>query len=162
MTHVAGGGAEEFSRVGAALVTAREDVREALQALTAEDINKILNKLDKQELLTPHEKNLVGLWIVGDAEGYTKMEDDFQEWQEEFRRLSGVLESYTGQSLAPQNLVEAYGVLEDAIRVAADISFFLEKKERVERFNAAINNWTPDDCKIIASMLRSMMARPDL
>jgi hypothetical protein len=162
MMSVAGRGAEDFNRVRATLATARDEVREALQALTAEAINKILTKLDKQELLAPDERNLVGLWIVGDAEGYTKMEDDFQEWLEEFRRLSGVLESYTGRSLEPQNLVEAYGVLEDAIRVAADIAFFLEKKERLERFNAAINSWTEDDCKIIASMLRSMMARSDM
>jgi hypothetical protein len=155
-------GAEDFSRVGAALVKAKAMVREGLQAMTAEDIASILKKLENKELLTPEERNLVGLWVVGDAEGYTKMEDDFREWQDEFRRLSGVLESYAGQEPSPQTLVEAYGVLEDATRVAADISFFLEKKERVERFNAAINNLTPDDAKFLVSMLKSMLSREDM
>jgi hypothetical protein len=163
MRGVSGDGvAEDFSRVGAALVKAKAKVREDLQAMTAGEIFNILKKLEKKELLTPEERNLVGLWVVGDAEGYTKMEDDFREWQEEFRRLSGVLESYAGQEPSPQTLVEAYGVLEDATRVAADISFFLEKKERVERFNAAINNLTPDDAKFLASMLKSMLSHEDM
>jgi hypothetical protein len=153
---------DDLTRVSSELVQIRDKVREELQTSTNEDITRILNKLEKQELLTPEERNLVGFWLVGDAQGYIKMEDDFNEWQEEFRRLSGVLESYMGQSPSPQTLVEAHGVLEDAIRVAADISFFLEKKERVERFNAAINNLTPDDAKFIASMIQAMLSREDL
>ena len=88
------------------------------------------------------------------------MEADFSDWQEEFRRLTGMIESYAGQDDSPQNLVEVHGVLEDAIRVAADLAFFLEEKDRVERFNAAINNLTPDDAKFLADMLRSMRPGP--
>ena len=152
---------DDLTRVSSDLVQVKDKVREELQAATAEDITRILKKLENQELLTPDEKNLVGFWLVGDAEGYTKMENDFSEWQEEFRRLGSILESYEGQSPSPQTLVELHGVLEDAIRVAADISFFLEEKDRVERFNSAINNLTPDDAKFLASMIREMMAKSD-
>ena len=88
---------DDLTRVSAGLVQAKDKVREELQASTAEDLTSIIKKLKKQELLTPEERNLVGFWIVGDAEGFTKMEEDFNEWQEEFRRLSGLLETYAGQ-----------------------------------------------------------------
>ncbi len=153
---------DDLTRVSSELVQLKDKVREELQASTAEDITRILKKLAKQELLTPDERALVGFWIVGDAEGFTKMEEDFNEWQEEFRRLSGAIESYMGQSPSPQVLMEAHGLLEDAIRVAADISFFLEKKDRLERFHSAINNLTPEDAKFLASMLQSMMSRADM
>jgi len=163
MKSVSGSGSmDDFARVSSQLVQLKNKVREELQAATAENITKILKKLEKQELLTPEERNLVELWIVGDAEGYTKMENDFGKWQEEFRRLGDVLESYTGQTSSPQTLVEAHGVLEDAIRLTADISYFLEKKDRVERFNSAINNLTPDDAKFLAGMLRSMMSSKEM
>jgi hypothetical protein len=163
MKSVAGSSAsEDFSKVGSELVQLKAKVREEIQAATADDITKILKKLENAEPLTPPEKDLVGIWVVGDAEGYTKMEDDFGEWQEEFRRLSGVLETYEGQAPSPQTMVEVHGVLEDAVRVTADISHFLEKKNRVERFHAAINNLTPDSAKFLASMLKSMLSRPDM
>jgi hypothetical protein len=112
--------------------------------------------------LTPEEKNLVGLWVVGDAEGYTKMENDFGEWRKEFRRLSQVLETYEGQDPSPPNLVEVHGVLEDAVRLTADLANFLDKKDRVQRFHTAINNLTPDDAKFLISMLRSMLTSEDM
>jgi hypothetical protein len=153
---------DDLTRVSSDLVQAKNQVREEIQAATAEDITKILKKLGNQDPLTPEEKNLVELWIVGDAEGYTKMENDFGEWQKEFQRLSGVLDSYAGQTPSPQTLVEVHGVLEDAIRIAADISYFLEKKDRVERFNSAINNLTAADSRFLADMIRSMLANPEM
>ena len=153
---------DDFARVSSELVQLKNRVREELQAATAEDVAKILKKLANRELLTPEERNLVELWIVGDAEGYTKMENNFGQWQEELRRLGGVLESYAGQASSPQTLVEVHGVLEDAIRLTADISYFLEKKERVERFQSAINNLTPEDAKFLAGMLKSMMSSAEM
>ena len=163
MNRVAGSGAsEDFSRVGLELAQLKGKVREELQAATALYLTRIIQKLEDRELLSPREREVVSLWIVGDAEGYTKMENDFREWQAEFRRLSGVLERYEGQELSPPALVELQGVLEDAVRVTADISNFLEKKERIERFHQDINNFTPEDAKFLISMLKSMLYSPEL
>jgi hypothetical protein len=163
MKSVSGSGSiDDLTRVSSELVQLKNKVREELQAATAENIKKILKKLDNREPLTPEEKNLVELWIVGDAEGYTKMENDFGKWQEEFRRLGDVLESYAGQTPSPQTLVEAHGVLEDAIRLTADISYFLEKKDRVDRFQSAINNLSAEDAKFLAGMLRSMLSSQEM
>jgi len=158
MNNVAGSGAsEDFTRVGSVLAQLQGKVREEIQAATAEKITGIIQKLENQENLSLEEKELVGVWLVGDAEGYTKMEDDFEEWRQEFRRLSRVLETYQGRDPSPRTLVELYGVLEDAVRVIADISYFLEKRERVERFHAAINNVSPEDGKFLASMLKAKL-----
>lgn len=163
MNRVAGSGAsEDFSRVILKLAQLKVRVREELQAATSRDLNRIIQKLEDRELLSPKEREIVSLWIVGDAEGYTKMENDFRAWQEEFRRLSGVLESYEGQELSPPTLVELQGILEDAIRVTADISNFLEKKERIERFQSDINNFTPEDAEFLVSMLKSMLYSPEM
>jgi hypothetical protein len=59
-------------------------------------------------------------------------------------------------------MVEVHGVLEDAVRVTADLSHFLEKKERVERFHSAINNLTPDDAKFLVTMLKSMLSSQEM
>ena len=158
----ANGAAEDFSRMGLQLAQLQSLVREEIQAATAERVSGIIQKLESQEPLNPEEKDMVGLWIVGDAEGYIKMEDDFREWQEEFRRLGRVLETYEGRGSSPQTLVELHGVLEDAVRVISDISCFLEKKERLERFQTAINNVNPEDGKFLASMLKAKLASANI
>jgi len=156
------GAADDFTRVGSDLVQLKAKVREEIQASTAEGILGIIQKLENNVMLHPDERQLVGLWVVGDAEGYTKMENDLGKWRDEFRRLGGILESFEGQSASPQALVEVHGVLEDAVRLTADISHFLEKKERVERFHTAINNLSPDDASFIASMLKSMLTSEEM
>ena len=154
--------AEDFSRMGAMLAQLKGKVREEMQAATAGDITKILKKLEAGQPLTPEEKDYVGLWVVGDAVGYTKIENDFQQWLAEFKRLGSALEAYESQEKSPQMMVEMHGLLEDAVRVAADIANFLEKKERVERFSEAINHLTTDDAKLLAEILKSMLTRSDM
>ena len=154
--------AEDFSRMGAVLAQLKGKIREEMQAATAGDITKILKKLEAGQSLTPEEKDNVGLWVVGDAVGYTKMENDFQHWLTEFKRLGGALEAYEIQDKSPQMLMEMHGLLEDAVRVAADLANFLEKKERVERFSEAINNLTTDDTKLLGEILKSMLTRSDM
>lgn len=153
---------EEFNRLGAALVQLKEKIREEIQTATAGDIAEILKKLKDNEPLSPQEKETVGLWVVGDAAGYTKMEDDYPEWLAEFQRLGGVLAAYEGKEDSPRNLVEAHGLLEDAIRVAADLAYFLEKKERVDRFAQAINNLTREDARYLVDILKAMLSRTDM
>lgn len=163
MKNIAGSDSvDDYTRVGGELAQVRSRVRETLQTATVKEVTNVLKKLENRETLTPEEKNLVGLWVVGDAEGYLKMEDDFGEWLEEFQRLVKVLETYEGREATPQNLVELHGVLEDAVRVTSDIAFFLDKKDRVERFHTAINNLTPDDAEFLISLLRAVLTSADM
>ena len=163
MIRVAGSNAsEDFSRVGLKLAQLKGKVREELQAATADKISKIIQRLEDRELLSPQERELISLWIVGDAEGYTSMENNFKGWQDEFRRLSRVLEAYEGRDPSPRTLIELHGVLEDAVRVASDIANFLEKKERIERFHQDINNFTSEDAGFLASMLKAKLASEEM
>ena len=107
------------------------------------------------------EKQTVKLWVVGDAEGYIKMENNFQDWLKEYRRLLDIIADWEGKTGSVQELVEVHGVLEDAIKVADDVAHFLEDRERVARCETALSNLNAEDNKFIAGMLKSMLASPD-
>ena len=111
--------------------------------------------------MTEAEKQTVKLWVVGDAEGYVKMENNFQDWLEEYRRLLDIIADWEGKTGSVQELVEVHGVLEDAIKVADAVAHFLEDRERVARFENAMSNLNAEDNKFIAGMLKSMLASPD-
>jgi CO dehydrogenase/acetyl-CoA synthase alpha subunit len=154
--------ADELSQAGMELVKARNAIREELQKLTATAMKPIIQKLKKNEPLNPEEKDLVEMWIVGDAEGFTKKENEYREWLEEFTRLGRTI---ADQGMVPSALPEMlnlYGSLEDAVRLAGDLQFFLEEKERIGRFQQSIQNLGASDAELLANILHEKLTSPEM
>jgi len=152
---------ESYSYVATQLVQSKNAIRQAIEQATAEAIAAIIGKLEKNQPLDEAEKQTVKLWVVGDAEGYVKMENNFQDWLEEYRRLLDIIAAWEGKTGSVQELVEVHGVLEDAIKVADAVAHYLEDRERVARFESAMSTLNAEDNKFIAGMLKSMLASPD-
>ena len=139
----------------------KNGIRQAIEQATAEAVAAIIGKLENNQPLNEAEKQTVKLWVVGDAEGYVKMENNFQDWLKEYRRLLDIIAAWEGKTGSVQELVEVHGVLEDAIKVADAVAHYLEDRERVARFETAMSNLNAEDNKFIAGMLKSMLASPD-
>jgi hypothetical protein len=152
---------ESFGYVATALVKSKNEIRQAIELATAEVVAAIIGKLENNQPLNEAEKQTVKLWVVGDAEGYVKMENNFQDWLAEYRRLLDTIADWEGKTGSVQELVEVHGVLEDAIKVADAVAHYLEDRERVARFENAINSLNAEDNKFIAGMLKSMLDSPD-
>ena len=82
---------DAFQQVGSVLSNNKNDIREALQKETSTEIKNIIDHLKNKRTISTEELELIKLWIVGDAESYTKMENNFQDWLQEFKRLETVL-----------------------------------------------------------------------
>ncbi|RJR42589.1 MAG: hypothetical protein C4567_06940 [Deltaproteobacteria bacterium] len=147
----------DLDRVGAALAAAKDQVREALQDLTGAAMEGIIEKLENRESLTPEEKDYVRSWIVGDAESYLRVENHLQAWLREFKALQSAVRSYEGQEVSAPNLLNLHAVLEDAVRVAAEIEGFLEKKERIERFEKTIQTIDQEGASFIIGILKGQL-----
>jgi len=149
--------ADDLMRAGATLATAKNQIREAIQDLTGPQMEAIITKLEKGEPLTQEEQDYVRAWIIGDAASYTRVEDHLQTWLQEFGALKGAVQSYEGQEVTVQNLLNLHAVLEDAVRVAVNIQGFLEKKERIERFEKSIQSLGKEDAPFIISILKGQL-----
>jgi hypothetical protein len=152
---------ESYGYVATQLVQSKNEIRQAIELATTEAVAAIIGKLENNQPLNEAEKQTVKLWIVGDAEGYVKMENNFQEWLAEYRRLLDVIADWEGKTGSVQELVEVHGMLEDAIKVADDVAHYLEDRERVARCEAALRNLNAEDNKFMAGMLKSMLDSPD-
>lgn len=127
-----------FQKAGSALSEAKNIVREEAQQQTSSELKKVINKLQSSNPMTTEEIALMKAWIVGDAIGYTKMENSFQNWLSEYERLEKSLASYENKDCSPKDLLKLHGILEDALRVSYDIANFLEKKDRINKFESAV------------------------
>ncbi|UCC94744.1 MAG: hypothetical protein JSW40_08000 [Candidatus Omnitrophota bacterium] len=148
---------ESFMQVSVSLSHNKDDARETIQEVTSQSIKDVIGKLEKGSQLTAEELDCVRLWIIGDAEGYTEMENDFQEWLKEYRRLATVLAGYENRPIPTKELVKVHGVLEDAVRVSADIGNFLEKKERIKKFEDATRDFVSLDKEVLKHILESKL-----
>lgn len=127
-----------FQQAGGVLSNAKNIVRETAQQKTAAEIKKIINKLISKDSITNDEVTLIKAWIIGDAIGYTKMENNFQDWLTEYERLEKSLMAYENKDCTPEELFKLHGILEDANRVSYDIAYFLENQDRIKKFETAI------------------------
>lgn len=149
--------AADLDRVGAALAGAKNQIREAIQDLTGAQMEAIIEKLENRAPLTQEEQDYVRSWIIGDAESYTRVENHLQTWLQEFKALQGAVQSYEGQEVTVRNLSNLHAILEDAVRVAANIEDFLEKKERIDRFERSIQSIDQEDASFIVSILKGQL-----
>lgn len=143
---------ELFQKAGSALSQAKDAVREEIQKTTSDRIRMIIDKLESNGRINAADLELIRLWIVGDAESYIKMENDFENWLTEFQRLQDEAAKMESYDMNEQDLFRAHGVLQDAVRLTYDIANYLENKERVQKFESAMGDGIDND-------ERSMMAQ---
>lgn len=156
--------ASAFQQLETVLNESINNIREEIQGITSEQIEKIIKKLKDNKSITVDEQAVIELWIIGDAESYTKMENNFQDWLEELKRLEVVLKDYKLKEHTLNDLFKLHGIFEDAIRLTVDITNFLDNEERINRFKTAIksiSNLEKKDRNMLINILSEKLLSPN-
>jgi hypothetical protein len=154
--------AGSFERMVPQLTALADLLRETYQASVKKEIVTVIAKLKKGGDLAPADVAVVESFMVGDAEAYTRLENDFQSWVAELGRLMGVLGQLSNR-LEGRGPLEALGEVEDARRVLGDIDNFLEQKERVTRFRHSIAQGIDDDRRnMLIELLQELLESPGI
>ena len=153
---------ELFIKSHIRLSQTRQAAREEMQKATSEKIKAIISKMLGDSILSSQDIEYIRMWIVGDADGYTAMENDYESWLLEYDRLIQVLSSYSNKSCSSEELLKLQGILEDALRLAADIGNYLEKKERITKFETAISDQASLDKGVLRQILETKLSSSEL
>lgn len=133
------------------------DAREAFQAKL--DCRSLLSKLTAAKPLSADDLKTLELLIVGDAESYLKYESEVDEWKAQLKRVLdqiGVLQSST---FGGENLMQLRTFCCEAHEAIADLVFYFDAKERVDKFRAATQRSIDSDgYRFLAGMVREMLA----
>jgi len=150
------GSLDEFRVVTKILKDKEIIVQNEILESTKIDVKKVIAKLKESDVLTKDDLKLIKIWLVGDAEGYLKMENNFNDWKEEYKRLITVFKKYEGKNISPKMLAELSGLIEDASRVSYSIVNYLNKKERVFNFESALKE-LPQSKDLLINILENKM-----
>jgi hypothetical protein len=138
------------------IVELTEALHAGYQASIQEQVRGIIDKLRAQVALCDADLAMVESFIVGDAEAYTRLENNFQDWIGELGRLVGVLGGMR-DGLQGSAWLDALGEVEDAHQVLGDICNYLQQKERVTRFRKTVaDGLTPERTQMLIEILKEL------
>ncbi len=132
-------------------------LRELEQSQLSGQVEKAVKSLSAGRALPPEEQAAVRAIIVGDAESYLKMENNFKEWLAELQRLQGEMERLAS-SPNPDAVQQLRGVVKDAVRLLPNIRSYAEEKDRLDRFNAAFGNLDDGNRELLVQLLRERLS----
>lgn len=147
-----------YQRLAAVLSESGEQLREHIQDITGEQISKIIRKLEAGSQIAKDELAFVRLWVVGDAQYYLKLENNFQDWLSELGRIMNEVDRINNPEPDLETASRLRALLEDGKRVVYDIAFYLEKKERIANFEESTLELDKQEKDLLVKLLRAKSA----
>ena len=130
---------EGFCRARSAAVRMNETLRELWQEKMRPTAEELIFRLKSGRKLSAKDIETLREWIVGDAEYYAKLENNFNDWISETKRLFTVVSPYKNSELSEKELRNLQAYLLDLQHVLDDVIRYLETKARLSRFEAALS-----------------------
>ena len=132
-------------------------LREYIQELTQDRITVIIDKLRRKEVLTREELGCIELWIVGDAEYYTRLKLNFGQRLRELRRNLDDVKGYDGTSLDLEACNMLRAILKDGVRNLSDLDYFIREEERVGHFKKSIQQLDDESRDMLIEILEGKL-----
>ncbi len=134
-----------------------DSLREYAQELTAEEIKLLAHKLKGSEPLTAKEISTLRLCIVGDADSYVNVENSVPEWKKELSRVMAEISRYSSEEPKVGDVLKLQALLRDADRVIDDLGFYAAQKDRLAKFDSAVQNLTQEDRGLLFGLLNTKL-----
>lgn len=153
---IASGDADQINILQTLFRDLESSTREKFQEKLYEPALAIVKKLQLDKDLTMQEKRTLELLIVGDADYYTRIENNFADWLTELRRLVALLASIKGDDdrLSVEELCQLRASARDALNLLPTIAYFVKERNRVEQFREATRRYLePEDKMMLASII---------
>jgi len=148
---------ENYDALDALAQTLDGQAREALQSKL--DLASLLPKLKQEKPLTPDDLKTLELLIVGDSESFVKYESDLPHWKTEVQRLVNELNGVASSSADVDGLLHVRAVCQEMRRVIPDVVYYLDDKERIERFrNATAGPLDAEGYRVLAEIVTAMIS----
>ena len=155
------GTGDAYSRLSTIFEELGAYMREYIQDITLDEIKVVIGKLKGGGDLTLADKDQIKLWLVGDADTYSKMENNYQDWLDELGRLMNELRKFSDITPDVASCSKMRALFRDGSRVLADLFYFIEQKDRVEKFEKSSQNFTDTERGILVRLLEQKIQSPD-
>ena len=151
--------AEDFEAFERYLNEVDAFVRETQQSLWANEAQATVRCLEKGDPLNEPDHDLIRAFLVSDADHYLALENNYNDWLKELKRLVDDLCKRVN-TVKRDTIAYLRGVLKDAIRLVPDIRNYLDEKRRVEKFDQALVTLDNSSRDMLVRVLREQLRSP--
>lgn len=148
--------AQEFSEFEKYVSEVAGFVRETQQSMWADEAKAAIKTLERGGRPTPADNDVIRAFLISDAEGYLAHENNYGDWKRELQRLADDLVR-RADMVDRSTIGDLRGVLQDAIRLVPDIRNYLEERQRVQKFESALNSLDDQSRKMLANLMREQL-----
>ncbi|MGD2108124.1 MAG: hypothetical protein PVI86_01905 [Phycisphaerae bacterium] len=131
-------------------------VREVQQSMWADQAKRAIKALEKGDALSGEDRDVIRTFLVSDAERYVHHENNYGDWKRELQRLMDDLVS-RANVVDRDSIGDMRGVLKDAIRLVPDIRNYLEERQRVDKFQQALNTLDQQSKDMLARLMKEQL-----
>ena len=153
---LAGESAQQFADFEKYVNEVEAYVREVQQAYWADKAKVTIKSLEKGEPLTQSDKEVIRTFLISDAQHYLQLENNFGDWKRELQRLMDDLVRRSNM-VDRDSVANIRGVLKDAIRLVPDIRNYLEERQRVSKFEQALNSLDDASRQMLVRLVREQL-----
>ena len=143
-----------YQQLGALFSTYEDRFREQAQKVSREKILTVIPRIESGGDISDEERTLVEMWIVGDAEYFVERKNSYPVLTGELKRIMDEVDNLSDQDPGIEGLTRLHALLEEGTRIIYAIAFFLEKKERIANFRAAIARLGADEREYLSGILK--------
>lgn len=148
---------DSYDELGARVDTLERQAHQAVKSQL--DIASLLPKLKESRPLGPSELKTLELLIVGDAEYFLKYEADLDRWKGEVSQLMAEVAKLQSLRLDVDGLMHLRALCQELRRVLPDIVYYLDQKERVNKFHEATNgSIDTEGYRVLAEMVTAIIS----
>jgi hypothetical protein len=148
---------DSYDELGAQVDTLERQARQAVKSQL--DIASLLPKLKESKPLGPSELKTLELLIVGDAEYFLKYVADLDRWKGEVSQLMAEVAKLQSLRLDVDGLMHLRALCQELRRVLPDIVYYLDQKERTNKFHEATNgSIDTEGYRVLAEMVTSIIS----
>ncbi len=135
-------------------------VREMQQDMWADKAWETVKRLEKGKPLETVDRDVIRAFLISDAEHYLAMENNFEDWVSDLRRLNADL-ARRANLVDIHSIGELRGLIKDATRLLPDIQNFYEEQRRIDKFEAATESLDEASRQMLARLLKEQLGRKD-
>ena len=150
-----------YAKLASLFSETEAESREAPQAITKDDMQRIIATLTGTETISANDHQLIRAWLVGDAETYTKVEKNLSDWLAELQRLMDDIGTMANSRLTLETALHLRALLRDAMRTAWDVHHYLEHAERVVQFDDSTRELDAEERKTLRDILQRKIRSAD-
>ena len=156
---LAGESAEQFADFERYVNEVDTFARELQQSMWASDARATIRRLESGEPLGETDREVIRAFLISDADSYLKHENNVPDWCHELKRLMKELVRRVNL-VDRQTIGDFRGVLKDAARLVPDLRNYFEERERITKFEHAMQSLDTPSRAMLARLMKEQLASP--